>query len=201
TRSLFPIGDYLKSEERKIAADAGILTAAKKESQGLCFVGDIDFQKFLRSYLPKREGAIVRSDGEVIGTHEGAHFFTPGQRHGIKVGGGTAYYVAEKNVEENKIVVASLDDPVLYKKENEVSGLNLLFDLPELVEVRIRYRQPRQSARIIKHEACSINHKAGFKFLDSCCMIQFDTPQRGVAPGQSAVFYCGEEMLGGGIIQ
>lgn len=186
-RALFPIGDYLKSEVREIARKAGLATAEKKDSQGLCFVGKVDFQDFLRGYLPKKEGTIVNAEGRVLGTHDGAHFFTPGQRHGIKLGGfAEPLYVAEKNIGTNTLVVAKgKDDPILYKKEIEVSNINLISDLPERVKVRIRYRQPKQSCRIEKSEILK---------------VIFDVPQRGVALGQSAVFYSGEEMLGGSII-
>ncbi|MBI2610008.1 tRNA 2-thiouridine(34) synthase MnmA [Candidatus Giovannonibacteria bacterium] len=190
SRSLFPIGEYFKREVRQIAKDAGLITAEKKDSQGLCFVGKLDFQEFLREVLPKREGAVVNSKGEVLGQHDGAQFFTLGQRHGLKLGGNLRpLYVAEKNLETNTILAAEgSDDPVLYKKEIEVGDLNLVSDLPEKVLVRIRYRQPLQKAHV---------HKLSTKIYK----LFFDLPERGVASGQSAVFYEGENLLGGGIIK
>ncbi len=194
---LFPIGDYLKSEVREIARNAELPTADKKDSQGLCFVGKTDFQKFLREALPKKEGAILSPAGEVLGRHDGAHFYTIGQRHGLKLGGqDRPVYVAERNIHTNTLVVAGEKNRELYRSEVEVENLNLLGDLPKRVEVRIRYRQPRQGARF-----------SGGKII-------FDEPQRGVAAGQSAVFYeAGDpsmssgrnslefRMLGGGIMK
>src|SRR3989338_1661742 len=185
SRALFPIGDYLKSEVREIAKNSGLVTADKKDSQGLCFVGKLDFQEFLREYIPKKEGSIVNSSGEVLGTHDGAHFFTPGQRHGIKLGGlKEPLYVAETDRRANTVVVAQgADDPVLYKKEIEITESNLPKNLPEKIFARIRYRQPLQPI-----------HIEGPKVI-------FDSPQRGVAPGQSIVFYSGEDLLGGAVIR
>ncbi len=188
-RSLFPIGDYLKSEVREIARKAGLITADKKDSQGLCFVGKVDFQDFMRELLPVKEGLVKNSRGEILGKHDGAHFFTPGQRHGLNLGGfREPLYVADKDTITNTLVVAQgASDPVLYKKEIEVGNLNLLSELPDKVEVRIRYRQPKQKAKI--YELKTKNYK-----------LIFDVPQRGVAAGQSAVLYRGDELLGGGVI-
>jgi len=185
SKALFPIGDYLKPEIREIARKAGLPTAEKKDSQGLCFVGKIDFQDFLREVLPRREGAVLNSEGRVLGKHDGAHFYTVGQRHGLKLGGqDQPVYVAEKNIHTNTLVVADAENPALYLSEIKIGEINLISgNLPERMEVRVRYRQRRQSARF-----------SGGKII-------FDEPQRGVASGQSAVFYLGEEMLGGGIIQ
>ncbi|OGF69861.1 tRNA 2-thiouridine(34) synthase MnmA [Candidatus Giovannonibacteria bacterium RIFCSPLOWO2_02_FULL_45_14] len=190
SRALFPIGDYLKSEVREIAKKAGLITADKKDSQGLCFVGKVDFQDFLREYLPKNAGSVVNSGGKVLGTHDGAYFFTPGQRHGIKLGGHSEpLYVAETNKEKNTIIVAEgASDPVLYKKEIFISGANLPDDIPEKISTRIRYRQTLQACSILKIE-------------NSKLKIVFDSSQRAVAPGQSVVFYSGERLLGGGIIE
>lgn len=185
SRSLFPIGDYLKSEVREIAKKAGLITADKKDSQGLCFVGKIDFQDFLREYLPSSRGDIVNSGGRVLGKHDGAHFFTPGQRHGIKLGGfSEPLYVAQTDRETNTVLVAEgASDPLLYKKELFISKANLPNEISEKISARIRYRQPLQSCRIENSKAI------------------FDFPQRGVAPGQSIVFYLNERLLGGGIIE
>ena len=183
--ALFPIGDYLKFEVREIAKRAGLIIANKKDSQGLCFVGKIDFQDFLREYLPTRLGSVVNSAGKVLGTHDGAHFFTPGQRHGIKLGGySEPLYVADTNKETNTVVVAEgASDPILYREEISISGANLSYDIPEKISARIRYRQPLQSCRIENSK------------------VIFDSPQRGVAPGQSVVFYADGRLLGGGIIE
>ncbi|MDP3762830.1 MAG: tRNA 2-thiouridine(34) synthase MnmA [bacterium] len=181
---LFPIGDYLKSEVREIARNAELPTADKKDSQGLCFVGKIDFQEFLRQVLPRREGKIINSGGKILGRHDGAHFYTIGQRHGLGLGGlEKPAYVAERDLATNTLVVASEGEETLYRRQVTVGDLNLFSELPKEVEIRVRYRQPKQRASLF-----------GDKII-------FGEPQRGVASGQSAVFYSGEEMLGGGIIQ
>ncbi len=186
SHALFPIGDYLKSEVREIAKKAGLITADKKDSQGLCFVGKVDFQDFLRKHLPMREGSIVSSDGKILGTHDGAHFFTPGQRHGIKIGGfSEPLYVAETDSQTNTVTAAQgAADPILYKKEIFISVANLPDAIPENISARIRYRQPLQSCRIENSK------------------VIFDSAQRGVAQGQSVVFYSSEGvLLGGGVIE
>ncbi|MBI2024317.1 tRNA 2-thiouridine(34) synthase MnmA [Candidatus Giovannonibacteria bacterium] len=191
--SLFPIGDYLKSEVREIAAGAGLITASKKDSQGLCFVGKVDFQDFLRGYIPKKEGKIINSKGELLGKHDGSHFFTPGQRHGIKLGGfKEPLYVAETHHGDNTVLVAEgKEDQILYKKEIYASEINWISgeapEFPFECEARIRYRQPLQEAKIL--------------IQDSLFLIRFKKPQRGVAPGQFAAFYKEGELLGGGIIE
>ena len=185
SRSLFPIGGYLKSEVREIAKKAGLPTAEKKDSQGLCFVGKVNFQDFLRGYLPRKEGSVINPEGKILGKHDGAYFFTPGQRHGLKLGGfSRPLYVAEKDLEVNTVTAVYLGDPILYKKEIEVSELNTTGGLPEKILARIRYRQPLEPCRIENSK------------------VIFDSPQRGVAPGQSIVFYSNEGLiLGGGIIE
>ena len=191
---LFPIGDYLKSEVRKIALEAGLPVAAKPDSQGLCFVGKVDFQEFLRGILPQKTGEVFSSDGRALGEHEGAHFYTIGQRHGFALGGQPEpVYIAEKNIAANTLVVArGADDPVLYKKELVVENFNWVGGIPKMpfsCQARIRYRQPLHKATLYK--LSTTNHK-----------LIFDVPQRAVAPGQSIVFYTeAGEMLGGGIIK
>jgi len=200
--SLFPMGGYLKSEVREIAKKFCLPNADKKDSQGLCFVGKVDFAEFIREALPKRKGAVINSAGEVLGRHDGAEFFTIGQRHGLKIGGmPEPMYVAGRDILTNTLTVAeNAGDPILYKKELSVSGLHWIappaagqaLRFPFECLARIRYRQPLQKARIMNDE-----------FL-----VRFDEPQRAVAPGQSVVFYsdekgnlpAGRQVLGGGII-
>jgi tRNA-specific 2-thiouridylase len=185
---LFPLGEFTKDQVREKARRMGLPTAEKKDSQGLCFVGKVNFGYFLRSFLPRREGELVTSDGAVIGTHDGVTFYTIGQRHGLGIGGGVPYYVASKEVSSNRLVVGKgADDPVLYKKEFSVDHLNWISDFREgRCEVRIRYRQSRVPALLTTE--------------NSLVHVLLDLPQRGVAPGQSAVFYRQERVLGGGII-
>ena len=185
---LFPLGDHTKTQVREMARRMKLPTAEKKDSQGLCFVGKMNFGYFLRDFLPLREGAIVTSKGSFVGQHDGVAFYTIGQRHGLGIGGGVPYYVADKDLASNTLVVGEgPDDPILYKKDIWVGGLNWLSDFREgRCEVRIRYRQPRVPALVTKQ--------------NDQVRVLFDFPQRGVAPGQSAVFYHQEKLLGGGII-
>lgn len=185
---LFPLGNYTKAEVREIARQMKLRTADKKDSQGLCFVGKVNFGHFLRGLLPRSEGEVVASDGTVVGRHDGVAFYTIGQRHGLGLGGGVPYYVAERDPATNRLIVGKgVEDPILRKKEIFVHHLNWLNEPREgRCEVRIRYRQPKVPA-LITPENCRIR-------------VLFDVPQRGVAPGQSAVFYHREQLLGGGII-
>ncbi|MEK7596209.1 MAG: tRNA 2-thiouridine(34) synthase MnmA [Patescibacteria group bacterium] len=189
---LFPIGDYTKDEIRKMAREFGLPTAGKKDSQGLCFVGKIDFAEFLKSLIFARKGAVVGADGRKIGEHDGAEFYTIGQRHGLNLGNINAkpHYVAKKDIKANVIVMAEKNDPLLYKKELIGRNVNWIADrapkLPLKCEVRVRYRQPLQEARIM-------NYESGIKVI-------FDKLQKAIAPGQSVVFYDNKQMLGGGII-
>lgn len=196
---LFPIGDYLKSEVRAMARQFGLPTAEKKDSQGLCFVGRVDMREFLGQYIPREPGAIVTASGKIIGRHEGLPFYTIGQRHGIEIGGGIPYYVAQKEAATNILVVAEGPyDDALYQKELTVHSVNWISGKapkPSLrCQARIRYRQPLQECRVSNVE--SGNHPPRSTFH-----IQFKNPQRAVTPGQSIVFYDGEVMLGGGVIE
>lgn len=196
---LFPIGDYLKPEVRKIAKGAGLPTADKKDSQGICFLGKVTLGDFLKQYLPEKRGAVFTAAGEKVGEHDGAHFYTIGQRHlGINLkinkGGGDKkpFYVSEKNTETNALIVAEGDDnPSLYKKEIGLGDINFITSKPKTglkVLARVRYRQPLAKANLLKLK--TINYK-----------LIFDQPQKFVASGQSAVFYSKRgEMLGGGVI-
>lgn len=195
---LFPIGDYLKSEVRAMARTFDLPTAEKKDSQGLCFVGQVDMREFLGQYIRREPGAIITASGKTIGRHEGLPFYTIGQRHGIEIGGGIPYYVAGKDATTNTLVVAEGPyDDALFEKELTAHAVNWISgkapQLPLHCEARIRYRQPLQECRVSNVE--SGNHPPRSTFH-----IQFKNPQRAVTPGQSIVFYKGKEMLGGGII-
>ena len=189
---LFPIGDYLKSEVRAIAKKAGLLTADKKDSQGLCFVGKVTLKDFLGEYLPPSRGLVLDTAGNVLGEHNGTHFYTIGQRHGLGVAGRSPYYVSHKNAEKNIVVLAAGNsNPALYKSKISLSSVNLVAGyLPELpcrVLSRVRYRQPL-------HKTTLEQNKDGYQLV-------FEKPQKFVAAGQSAVLYSGHGlMLGGGVI-
>lgn len=187
-RCLFPVGEYTKAHVRDIARRMRLPTADKKDSQGLCFVGKVNFGTFLRGLLPRGEGPVVTADGALIGKHDGVSFYTIGQRHGLGIGGGVPYYVAERDSTTNTLVVGKgPQDPILYKKEILVDQLNWITGFREgRCEVRIRYRQPKVPAMLTKENAR--------------VRVVFEVPQRGVAPGQAAVLYNQEKVLGGGII-
>jgi tRNA-specific 2-thiouridylase len=207
---LFPIGDYFKSEVRKIAQKAGLPTAEKKDSRGICFLGKISLDDFLKKYIPEKKGNVLNVFGEKIGEHKGAHFYTIGQRHGLGIGGSEKpCYVVEKNVKKNIIVVAEGDDnPALYKKEIQLTNINFINPnhyslIPRsrinslrgrrangriTIYARVRYRQPLAKANLKLINLKTYN-------------LIFEQPQKFIASGQSAVFYSEKnEMLGGGVI-
>lgn len=189
--SLFPVGDYTKPEIRKIAKRAGLPTAEKPDSQGVCFVGEIDVAAFLRDHIPARAGKILTAAGKVVGEHDGVSFYTIGQRHGLGVGGGIPFYVAEKDQKTNTLIVAEgPNDNCLFKKELVAIDLNWMqaIELPLSCEARIRYRQKLQSCRVEKMKD------------QSRVRVVFKEEQRAVTPGQSIVFYRRGKMLGGGVI-
>lgn len=191
SRTLFPVCDLLKPEVRAIAKKAELPTAEKKDSQGICFLGDVSLMDFLKEYLPSEKGTVFNIEGEKIGEHEGAHFYTVGQRHiGVaspKKGGGTKpHYVVEKDVATNTVVVAEgSDNPALYRKELTLTDVNFINATPKFypsqkhwampVLARVRYRQPLVTATLV----CE-----GKRYT-----LTFAEPQKFIAPGQSAVMY------------
>ncbi len=189
---LFPIGEYTKPEVRAMARKLGLPNADKPDSQGICFIGEIDMGEFLKKYIPVKRGSVITTAGKVVGEHDGLSFYTIGQRHGIEIGGGIPYYVAEKKPETNTLVVAEGPyDEKLFSNELAVSDANWISGkepkLPLKCEARIRYRQALQKCMVKK--------------TDGGVHVFFAEPQRAVTPGQSIVFYLGDEMLGGGIIK
>ncbi|MBI2013807.1 MAG: tRNA 2-thiouridine(34) synthase MnmA [Candidatus Colwellbacteria bacterium] len=193
--SLFPIGDYTKKQVRAIAKKVGLPNFDKKDSQGICFIGQVTLKDFLGEYLPKHEGTVLNTEGVSIGRHDGAYFYTIGQRHGLGIGGfKSPTYVAERDVKANTIVIAEGENnEALYRKEVELTNVNLVSPVSNLkspisVLARVRYRQPVVKATIYKLP--TTNYK-----------LEFDKPIKFIAPGQSAVFYSKNgELLGGGII-
>ncbi len=188
---LFPIGDYLKPHVREIARRAGLPTAAKKDSQGICFLGQVTIADFLKQYILEKPGALVTTTGEKIGEHAGAEFYTIGQRHGVGAQGrAQPFYVSEKDLKTNTVTVAEgSEHPALYRKEVELVEVNWISKLKSptsklSVMARVRYRQPLFEATLTKN-----------------ARLIFARPQKFIAPGQSTVFYSQKgEMLGGGII-
>jgi len=192
-RVLFPVGGMEKPDVRKKAKAFGLPVAEKKDSTGICFVGEVDIREFLKARIPEKSGEIVTTSGEVVGQHEGLAFYTIGQREGLCLGGSSSpSYVVEKRAETNQLVVASAFHPSLFRKELEADQGNW-FRVPSEKEfrcqARVRYRQPL--------EACTVR----IGEPDPSIFVSFDRPQRAVTPGQSVVFYHGEEMIGGGVIR
>lgn len=187
---IFPLADLTKEEVRAIAAGHNFPNADKKDSTGICFIGDIDYAKFIREHIKPRSGDIQTTSGEVIGQHEGLHFYTIGQRKGINIGGTGPYYVVRKEMKQNVLIVTNNpEDEQLYSSECQIVDMHWLTDvsLPMECEVLIRYRQKPQTARVEKN--------------GGILTIYFDQPQRAVTSGQSAVLYSQNIVLGGGIIQ
>lgn len=196
--SLFPLGGLYKREVREIARAAGFPNADKKDSTGICFIGEQRFSEFLARYLQKQPGEIRTLDGTVIGQHQGLMFHTIGQRHGLGIGGnrnssGEPWYVAAKDTAANVLyVVQGTAHPALYAGALRAGRLHWIAGQPPAAPyrcaARIRHRQALQE--------CRLQPSAGGN-----CVVLFDTPQRAIAPGQSVVFYSGEECLGGAIIE
>jgi len=200
---LFPIGNYTKPQVRALAKKYGLPTAEKPDSQGVCFVGEIDVAGFLKEKLGKNPGPIKTIDGKTIGTHDGAIFYTIGQRKGIGIKGsltgeqGKIYYVAAKDIDANTLWVAEGESQKLFSKELIAKDISWISGkqpkLPLKCLARIRYRQLLQN--------CVISSANNELKTNKRIFVDFSSPQRAITPGQSAVFYDQKGiMLGGGII-
>ena len=191
SKTLFPLGDYTKMEVRQMAKDRGLWTANKKESMGICFVGRVGIKEFLSEYVETEPGNIIDTQSQkIVGQHEGAIFYTLGQRHGLNVGGGLPYYVVGKSMDKNEIYVSTrLDEQSLWLKELSLTDVHWINQSPTSgrYQVRTRHRAKLQSAEL------SID--------GSGARLTLDTPERAVTPGQSVVIYDGEAVLGGGIVK
>lgn len=190
----FPLGNMLKSEVRHIAESLGLKNAKKKDSTGVCFIGERNFKNFLSTYLPAKLGDMVNiTTGDVIGKHDGLMYYTLGQRKGLGIGGvgsGEPWFVADKDLEKNILYVCQGDDGILYSKALIVHDLNFINGAPEKPDfycnAKFRYRQPDQAVRVIKQ--------------DNGYYIEFVEKQRAITPGQWAVLYDEDWCLGGGPI-
>ena len=193
SRACFPVGGLLKSEVREIARQQGLPTSEKKDSTGVCFIGERDFRAFLKTYLPAQGGDMVDESGKVVGHHEGLMYYTLGQRRGLGIGGGgngQRWFVIEKDVKHNRLIVSQGEDDRLYTPRAEASEATWISGEAPGGEVecmvRLRHRQPLQKCRI--------------QISGEKVHMEFDRPQRAVTPGQSAVFYQGDVCLGGAIV-
>ncbi len=191
-RTLFPLGEFTKPEVRKMAEERGLVTAAKKDSQGICFVGQIGIREFLSQYVEQVAGPIVdKQSDETLGQHDGAIFYTIGQRHGLDIGGGLPYYVVGKDMEKNTVyVTTNLNDDALWKPELTVASAHWIAGVaPEEGEysIRVRHRASLVKAQLSHTDAHAVT-------------LKLPNPERAVAPGQSVVIYKDDICLGGGIV-
>ena len=188
-KTIFPLGDLTKPQVRELAKKHKLVTADKNESMGICFVGKVPIKDFLLEFVKSKPGDIVDQYGRIIGQHDGAIFYTIGQRHGLEVGGGLPYYVVGKDMDKNEVhVTTKLDDERLWRKELNLTDLHWIDREP----VKGKTYQVRT-----RHRAALIN----------CCFtddglqqLQLKNAIRAITPGQSAVIYDSEEVLGGGIV-
>lgn len=209
---LFPIGEYTKPEVRAMAKKFGLSTAEKKDSQGICFIGEINIREFLKNYIPAERGPVVTTSGKKVGEHEGLSFYTIGQREGLGTGGGgIPFYVTTKDFSSNTLIVAEGPyDEKLFQKKLAVTDINWISGqrpkLPLSCETRIRYRQPLQKCSLksmgyrSRRAITTPTSLSGKQNETSGPQVIFQVPQRAVTPGQSIVFYQNDEMIGGGVI-
>lgn len=193
---LFPLGKLDKSEVRKIAEENGLATATKKDSTGICFIGERNFREFLLKYIPAKKGKIMTYDGKVLGEHLGLMYYTIGQRRGLGIGGqkeddGSRWFVIEKDLKNNILYVAHGAEDRLFSRGLLMNECNWIPSAPEKREfectAKFRYRQPEQGCKVI--------------IRDNGIEVEFKEKQRAITEGQFAVFYDGVKCIGGGVIE
>lgn len=186
-KTVFPLGELTKPEVRRMAEERGLVTADKRDSQGICFVGSIGIKEFLSQYVTTEPGSVVdRTSGETVGEHEGAIYYTLGQRHGLSLGGGLPYYVVGKDMAQNIVYVSrNLSDESMWRTELPLTDIHWIDKTPhdgEVIHVRLRHRGSLLPAQV-RGETLVLSE-----------------PERAVAAGQSAVLYRDGIVLGGGIV-
>lgn len=191
---IFPLSDVTKTEVRHIAEELGLVNARKKDSTGICFIGERNFRKFLQTYLPNQPGEIVDTDGKHVGEHIGLMYYTLGQRRGLGLGGTKdgegRWFVAEKDMRRNRLVVSHGDESVLMSRALQASGANFIPSAPAdkfQCTAKFRYRQSEQKVQVTVLDGGKLR-------------VDFDQPQRAVTPGQFVVFYDELRCLGGATI-
>ncbi|SEJ23427.1 tRNA-specific 2-thiouridylase [Bhargavaea ginsengi] len=193
SKVMFPLGHLEKPEVRKIALEAGLATAEKKDSTGICFIGERNFKEFLSGYLPAQPGAMETMNGERMGTHDGLMYYTIGQRHGLGIGGaGDPWFVIGKDLKRNVLLVGqNFHNDALYSDSLKAVQVGFTSDVPKPETFRctakFRYRQPDTGVEVKLHG-------------DGTATVTFDEPVRAITPGQAVVFYDGDICLGGGTI-
>ncbi|MDG0996158.1 MAG: tRNA 2-thiouridine(34) synthase MnmA [Gammaproteobacteria bacterium] len=198
SQSIMPLGAMEKSEVRQIAADLDLNIHDKKDSTGICFIGERKFSEFLQQYLPSKRGDIVDLDGNIVGQHQGATFFTIGQRQGLGIGGradssAEPWYVVDKDMLGNKVIVAQgSEHPALFNQRLQLEEIHWIDPQGRTYDfncsAKIRYRQSQQPCQLMRNE-------------EGHAELVFDQAQRAVTPGQFAVLYDGDRCLGGAVIQ
>ena len=199
SQTVFPLGEIDKQEVRAIARDHGLDVHDKKDSTGICFIGERPFREFLATYLPANPGRIVTEGGDIVGEHRGLMYYTLGQRQGLGIGGlrdaGDApWYVANKDLDRNELIVVQGDDPLLYSKGFRAANAHWIGSAPFESEqriachVKVRYRQEDQPCHVLEGEERQLD-------------VTFEQAQSAVTPGQFAVFYQGDRCLGGAAIR
>lgn len=189
-KTLFPLGEFTKPDVRTMAQERGLYTAGKKDSQGICFVGKIGIREFLSQYVKITSGDIIdKQSGKKLGMHDGAIYYTLGQRHGLDVGGGLPYYVVGKDMDKNIVYVSTnLNDGAMWVKTIKLQHVNWINNAPDegTYMLRIRHRAPLVPVELT--------------YENSTPVLVLSEPQRAITPGQSAVLYDNKVCLGGGIV-
>lgn len=190
SKTIFPLGGLTKPEVRTMAEERGLVTAGKKESMGICFVGKVGIRDFLSQYVTQKPGNIIeKQTGNILGKHDGAIFYTLGQRHGLEVGGGLPYYVVGKDMEKNEVYVTTdLNDEELWRQRITLANIHWIKEVPPGGEYSIRVRH---RARLIP---------ADLEIEEGETRLSLRETERAITPGQSVVIYKDDLCLGGGIV-
>ena len=202
SKTIFPLSNYTKKEVRQLAKDFDLPTADRKESMGVCFIGDINVKEFLKQKIKPQPGDVVTTNGKKVGEHEGLAYYTIGQRHGVgNIGGTQPLFVVEKRNEKNELVVATEDDPALYKKEIPLIDMHWIPPLSSWNLAEKNIRDLTEKERILK---CQVRFRHRQDLQEGVLkdnILHMNQKQRAIAPGQFAVLYKDGQCLGGGIIE